>query len=113
MPGGGSDIHDEIPRLPDGWQADMANLLMNAECSSGLVAPGTSVSLTLWPLVQANGQISEFAPWDEGNAGVPEAVMQCVKGLRSQMRPLIPARDGGEAIASDEVLLTVEVRGVQ
>ncbi|MEM9766635.1 MAG: hypothetical protein AAF892_01970 [Cyanobacteria bacterium P01_D01_bin.71] len=111
LPGGGSDIHEEIPRLPDGWQTSTSALLANAGCSSGLVAPGASVRLTLWPLVQADGQISEFAPWDEGNSGVPEAVMQCIRGLRSQMLPLIPAQDGGMAIASDEVLLVIEVRG--
>lgn len=66
--------------------------------------------LTVWPTIDAQGQIMEFLPW-ENNGGVPSEVVQCVEGLRSQLPPLTPARDGGVAIASDEVLLVIEIRG--
>ena len=110
VPGGGSDIHDEIPQMPQGWQRETATLLENAGCASGIIAPGTSVNLTIRPTIDAQGQIMQLLPW-EGNGGVPNAIVQCVEGLTSQMPPFIPARDGGSAIASDAVLLTIEIRG--
>ncbi|MGF1460752.1 MAG: hypothetical protein ACFBSG_17205 [Leptolyngbyaceae cyanobacterium] len=107
---GGADLHDERPRLPAGWQTATAALLENAACAEGLMAGGDTARVTLWPVVEADGRISEFLPWEQRSA-VPASVMQCVTGLRAQLPALIPARDGGEAIASTEVLLTVEVTG--
>ncbi|MEM9116449.1 MAG: hypothetical protein AAGD09_01045 [Cyanobacteria bacterium P01_F01_bin.56] len=109
VPGGGSDIHDEIPQMPLSWQAQTAALLEDAGCAAGLIAPGASVSLTMRPTVDAQGRILEFLPWEAGNS-VPSAVVQCVEGLKSQMPLLTPARDGGEAIASDAILLNIEIR---
>lgn len=97
-----------MPQMPQGWQTETANLLENAGCVSGLIAPGTSVRLTIWPAIDPQGQIMQLLPW-EGNGNVPSTILQCVEGLTSQMPPLIPARDGGAAIASDEVLLTIEI----
>jgi len=110
VPGGGSDIHDEMPRLPSGWQDATAQLLTDAGCASDLLAPGASVRLTLWPAVDAEGRIFEFLPWS-GNSGVPNRVLQCVEALKTQMPPLIPAQDAGQPIASDEVVLVIELRG--
>lgn len=95
--------------MPSGWQASTSKLLTEAGCTSSL-NPGASVRLTLWPAVDAAGYIFEFLPW-AGNSGVPPSVRQCVESLRSQMPPLIPAQDGGQPIASDEVLLVIELRG--
>ena len=95
--------------MPPGWQTETASLLESAGCASDLIEPGTAVRLTIWPAIDAQGQIMQLLPWD-GNDSVPSTVMQCVEELTPQMPPLIPARDGGAAIASDEVLLTIEIR---
>ena len=96
--------------MPSGWQTATARLLTEAGCAAEALAPGRSVRLTLWPAIDAEGRIFEFLPW-EGNSGVPPAAQQCVTALRSQLPPLIPAQDGGQPIASDEVLLVIELRG--
>lgn len=95
--------------MPQGWQAETANLLENADCASGLITPDISIRLTIWPAIDAQGQIMQLLPW-ESNDSVPDPILQCVERLVPQMPPLIPARDGGAAIASDEVLLTIEIR---
>ena len=110
-PGGGSVIHEEPPQLPTNWPASVTALLTNAGCASG-VSPGTSITVKLWPIIEADGQISEFLPRDAENMG-NEALVSCIQALRSQMPPLIPAQDGGAAIASDEILIVVELRSTQ
>ena len=110
-PGGGSVIHDIPPQLPVTWPASVTALLTNAGCAAG-ISPGTSVTVTLWPIIEADGQISEFIPRTAENAG-NEGLVSCVQALRSQMPPLIPAQDGGAAIVSDEILIVVEIRSTQ
>jgi hypothetical protein len=109
VPGGGSDIHDKPPQMPTGWQGETAALLQNATCASGLIPSGTSLRVTLWPAVDAQGQIMQFLPRAD-NASLPNSVLQCVEDLAPQMPPLIPAQDGGVVVASDEVLLVIELR---
>ena len=107
-PGGGSVIQDMPPQLPATWPASVTALVTNAGCASG-VSSGMSVTITLWPIIEANGQISEFIPRVAENAG-NEALVSCIQALRSQMPPLTPAQDGGTAIASDEILIILEIR---
>ncbi len=64
----------------------------------------------MWPAIDAQGQIMQFLPWEE-NATVPAAVLQCIETLAPQLPPLVPAQDDGVAIASDEVVLVIELRG--
>ena len=110
-PGGGSVIHDIPPQLPVTWPASVTALLTNADCAAG-ISPGTSVTVTLWPIIEADGQISEFIPRTAENVG-NEALVSCLQALRSQMPPLIPAQDGEAAIVSDEILIVVEIRSTQ
>jgi hypothetical protein len=109
-PGGGSDIHDEPPQLPPGWQAGAAAIFQDATCAAGLIPAGTAVRVTIWPAIDAQGQIMQLLPW-EGNVNVSPAVLQCVETLAPQLPSFVPARDGGVAIASDEVVLVIELRG--
>ena len=108
VPGGGSAIHPVKPDLPTTWPASVTALVTNAGCASG-ISPGTSITVTLWPIIEADGQISEFLPRDAENMGT-EALVSCILALRAQMPPLTPAQDGGAAIASDEILIIVEIR---
>lgn len=107
----GADLPDELPRLPPGWRDSTAALFANASCSTGLVNPGDTIEITLWPNIEADGQISSFNVWDSpenlGNA----AVVACVESLAPRMAPLIPATVRGEPIASYAILLTVQVQG--
>jgi len=96
--------------MPPGWQAGAAAIFQDASCAAGLIPAGTAVRVTVWPAIDAQGQIMEFLPW-EGNASVPVAVLQCLETLAPQLPSLVPARDGGVAIASDEVVLVIELRG--
>lgn len=109
----GSDLPDQFPAIPQGWRESTSALLSNAECSSGLVAPGSSVRVTLWPIVEADGRISGFFSWDGGDNVGKERVIACIESLGSQMAPLVPARTSGEAIPSYAMLLVVEVSGTQ
>ncbi|WP_204137556.1 hypothetical protein [Halomicronema sp. CCY15110] len=110
VPGGGSDIHDEPPQLPPGWQAEAAAIFQGAGCAAGLIPAGAAVRVTVRPTIDAQGQIMQLLPW-EGNANVPAAVLQCVETLAPRLPSFIPARDGGVAIASDAVVLVIELRG--
>ncbi|MEM6434459.1 MAG: hypothetical protein AAF773_11500 [Cyanobacteria bacterium P01_D01_bin.115] len=110
-PGGGSVIHEVQPDVPETWSASMSALLANTSCAAG-ISPGLSVTITLWPIIEADGQISEFIPRPAENLG-NEALVSCIQALRSQMPPLIPAQDGGLAIVSDEILIIVEIRSTQ
>lgn len=110
---GGSDLPDQFPAIPQGWRESTSALLSNAECSSGLVAPGSSVRVTLWPIIEADGSISGFFSWDGGDNVGKERVIACIESLGPQMAPLVPARTSGEAIPSYAMLLVVEVRGTQ
>ncbi|MEM7648135.1 MAG: hypothetical protein AAF283_03095, partial [Cyanobacteria bacterium P01_A01_bin.70] len=67
-PGGGSVIHEIPPQLPVTWPASVTALLTNAGCASD-ISPGTSVTVTLWPIIEADGQISEFIPRTAENLG--------------------------------------------
>lgn len=109
----GSDLPDQFPAIPQGWRESTSALLSNAECASGLVAPGSSVRVTLWPIVEADGSISGFFSWDGGDNVGKEAAIACIESLGPQMAPLVPARTSGEAIPSYAMLLVVEVRGTQ
>ncbi len=109
----GSDLPDQLPRLPQGWQNSTATLFANASCSSGVVAPGTTVEVTLWPNIEEDGHISDFNPWQGGENLGNSAVVACLESLAPRMTPLIPARTGGEPIASYAILITVTVRGTQ
>jgi hypothetical protein len=109
---GGSDLPEEWPEIPPNWRESTSVLLANSRCATGLVPPGTSVRVTLWPIVEADGRISEFLSWDGRENVGKEAVIDCVEQLGPQMAPLIPAKDGGAAIASYAMLLVVEVQGI-
>ena len=111
---GGFDITKTPPEIPEGWRESTSTLLANASCASGLVASGSSVQVTLWPVVEDDGRISEFLSWDgDENAG-KEAIIDCLEGLGPQMARLTPARDeAGEVIGSTNLLLVVEIQGTQ
>jgi hypothetical protein len=101
---GGSDLPAQLPGMPPGWETTVAGLIERSGCGAEL-PPGTTLSVTLWPIVEANGGISEFLSW-EGNSETEQAQLaNCLVALRPQMPPLLPAMEGGSPIASYAVLL--------
>lgn len=109
---GGSDLPEELPNIPAGWPEATSALLSSSGCSSGLVAPGASVRVTLWPDIEADGRISGFTRWDGGENAGKQDILNCIESLAPQFPALIPARDGGSAIASYAILIDVEIRSI-
>jgi hypothetical protein len=69
--------------------------------------------VTLWPVVEADGRISDFYSWDGGGNEGKAAVVDCVESLGPRMAPIIPARVRGETLPSYAMLLVVELQGVE
>ncbi len=106
---GGRDIPQKLPVAPAGWNQSVADLMARSACSQGILPPGTSTQIVLFPIVEANGGISEFLPWEEGGSGDYPALVSCLESLRSQLPPLIPAMEGGSPVPSYAALLILEI----
>ncbi|MDB9529409.1 hypothetical protein PN498_25685 [Oscillatoria sp. CS-180] len=109
----GADIPEELPQAPLGWPQAMNAVFNDANCATNLMPPGTSIQTTVRPIVEADGRISAIRALTDDDNPNSAIVAACLNSLTAQIPPLIPARDGGDAIASDAMILIIEIRAPQ